>query len=85
VAKFTARNIQLRQGARIVKRHDGEPTPKPPARDDLLDATLAPNCLKTRDLRRFPKNASKQTLLNIAVAAELSLAVRVCSGPADPG
>jgi hypothetical protein len=30
VAKFPARNIQLRQSAHIVKRHDGEPAPVPP-------------------------------------------------------
>jgi hypothetical protein len=31
VAKYPNRNIQLRQGERIIKRHDGEPKPAPPA------------------------------------------------------
>jgi hypothetical protein len=31
VAKYPNRNIQLRQGERIIKRHDGEPKAAPPA------------------------------------------------------
>jgi hypothetical protein len=30
VAKYQRRNIQLRQGARIIKRHDSEPVQLPP-------------------------------------------------------
>jgi hypothetical protein len=30
IARFPAWNIQLRQGAYVVKHHDGEPTPEPP-------------------------------------------------------
>jgi hypothetical protein len=30
VVKYPKRNIALRQGARIIKRHDGEPAPAPP-------------------------------------------------------
>ncbi len=32
VSKYPNRNIALRQGARIIKRHGGEPKPEPPAR-----------------------------------------------------
>jgi hypothetical protein len=31
LAKYPNRNVQLRQGERIIKRHDGEPTTAPPA------------------------------------------------------
>jgi hypothetical protein len=37
VAKFPSRNVQLRHGARIIKRHDGEPKPETP-RDPNLKA-----------------------------------------------
>jgi hypothetical protein len=30
VAKHPLRNIALRQGAQVIKRHDGEPQPEPP-------------------------------------------------------
>jgi hypothetical protein len=30
VAKYPNRNIQLRQGALIIRRNDGEPKPEPP-------------------------------------------------------
>jgi hypothetical protein len=35
VAKFPNRNVQLRHGARIIKRHDGEPKPDPPKDPNL--------------------------------------------------
>jgi hypothetical protein len=35
VAKFPNRNIQLRHGASIIKRHDGEPKPEPPKDPNL--------------------------------------------------
>jgi hypothetical protein len=35
VVKYTLRNIQLRQGAQIIKRHDGEPKPEPPRDPNL--------------------------------------------------
>jgi hypothetical protein len=30
IARYPNRNIALRQGARIIKRHDSEPKPQPP-------------------------------------------------------
>jgi hypothetical protein len=30
IARYPRRNIALRQGARIIKRNDGEPRPEPP-------------------------------------------------------
>jgi hypothetical protein len=30
VVRYPRRNIQLRHGARIIRRHDGEPKPEPP-------------------------------------------------------
>jgi hypothetical protein len=33
--QYPLRNIQLRQGACIIKRHDGEPTPEPPKAPSL--------------------------------------------------
>jgi hypothetical protein len=30
VLRYPKRNVQLRHGARIIQRHDGEPTPPPP-------------------------------------------------------
>jgi hypothetical protein len=35
IVKYPLRNIQLRQGARIIKRHDGEPTPELPKAPSL--------------------------------------------------
>lgn len=37
VLKHPKRNIQLRQGARIIKRHDGEPAPQLPPDPRLPD------------------------------------------------
>ena len=34
-AKYPLRNVQLRHGARVVKRHDGEPKPAPPPDPNL--------------------------------------------------
>jgi hypothetical protein len=35
VAKHPLRNVQLRQGAQVIKRHDGEPQPEPPRDPNL--------------------------------------------------
>jgi hypothetical protein len=35
VVKYPLRNIQLRQGAQTIKRHDGEPRPEPPRDPNL--------------------------------------------------
>jgi hypothetical protein len=35
VAKHPLRNIALRQGAQVIKRHDGEPKPEPPPDPNL--------------------------------------------------
>jgi hypothetical protein len=35
VVKYPLRNIQLRQGAQIIDRHDGEPKPEPPRDPNL--------------------------------------------------
>jgi hypothetical protein len=35
VAKHPNRNIALRRGAQIIKRHDGEPKPEPPRDPNL--------------------------------------------------
>jgi hypothetical protein len=35
IVKYPLRNIQLRQGAQIIKRHDGEPRPEPPRDPNL--------------------------------------------------
>jgi hypothetical protein len=35
VAKHPLRNIALRQGAQVIKRHDGEPKPEPPRDPNL--------------------------------------------------
>ena len=35
VAKHLLRNVQLRQGAQVIKRHDGEPQPEPPRDPNL--------------------------------------------------
>ncbi|MBO0756735.1 MAG: hypothetical protein J2P54_12815 [Bradyrhizobiaceae bacterium] len=35
VVKYPLRNIQLRQGARTIKRHQGEPKPEPPPDPNL--------------------------------------------------
>ena len=35
VTKHPLRNVQLRQGAQVIKRHDGEPQPEPPRDPNL--------------------------------------------------
>jgi hypothetical protein len=35
IARYPNRNIALRQGARIIKRHDGELKPEPPPDPNL--------------------------------------------------
>jgi hypothetical protein len=37
MARYPTRNIFIRQGARILKQHLGEPKPEPPKRGDLAD------------------------------------------------
>jgi hypothetical protein len=35
IVKYPLRNVQLRQGEQIIKRHDGEPKPEPPKDPNL--------------------------------------------------
>ena len=35
IVKYPLRNVQLRHGARVIKRHDGEPKPVPPKDPNL--------------------------------------------------
>jgi hypothetical protein len=35
IVKYPLRNVQLRQGEHIIKRHDGEPKPEPPKDPNL--------------------------------------------------
>lgn len=35
LTRYSKRNVQLRHGSRIVRRHDGEPHPEPPKGPDV--------------------------------------------------
>jgi hypothetical protein len=71
VFKYPKRNIALRQGARIIKRHDGEPAPPPPIepRDPNLKSWSAHLIGgKKMQLLGFVEAVSEATAIGAAVA-----------------
>jgi hypothetical protein len=69
VAKHPDRNIQLRQGTRIIKRHDGEPEPVPSVPVDPNLKSWSVNLIGGRKMQHlgFIHAASETAAIEVAV------------------
>jgi hypothetical protein len=66
IAKYPKRNVQLRHGARIIERHDGEPPPP------LLCSQARP---EPQELVRPPDRGRKMQLLGVIEAVNEAAAL----------
>lgn len=69
VAKFPARNIDLRQGERVVRRHEGEPPKPPPEPVDPNLKSWSVNLISGRKMQHygFVQAASEEAAIEVAV------------------
>jgi hypothetical protein len=68
VFKYPLRNIQLRQGAQIIKRHDGEPRPAPPPDPNLKSWSAHLIAGKKLQLLGYLEAVSEGAAIDAAVA-----------------
>jgi hypothetical protein len=68
VVNYPLRNIQLRQGAQIIKRHDGEPRPEPPPDPNLKSWSAHLIGGKKLQLLGFVEAVSEPAAIEAAVA-----------------
>jgi hypothetical protein len=66
--KYPLRNVQLRQGAHIIKRHDGEPKPEPPKDPNLKSWSAHLIGGKKMQLLGFVEAVSEPAAIETAVA-----------------
>lgn len=69
VAKYPKRNIQLRQGERIIKKHEGDPPKPPPAQPDPNLKNWSVHLIGARKMEHygFVLAADEQTAIEVAV------------------
>jgi len=70
VAKYPNRNIQLRQGERIIRRHDGEPKPEPETPTDPNLKSWSVHLIGGRKMQHLGFVLAGNTESAVAVAAE---------------
>lgn len=67
VARHRRRNLELRQGSEVIRRHDGEPKPEPP-RDPALRSWSAHLIGRKLQLLGFVEAVSQSAAVEAAVA-----------------
>jgi hypothetical protein len=68
IVKYSLRNVQLRQGEHIIKRHDGEPKPEPPKDPNLKSWSAHLISGKKMQLLGFVEAVSEPAAVETAVA-----------------
>jgi hypothetical protein len=68
LVKYPLRNVQLRQGAQIIKRHDGEPRPAPPRDPNLKSWSAHLIGGKKMQLLGFVEAVSEPAAIEAAIA-----------------
>jgi hypothetical protein len=69
IVKYPLRNVQLRQGEHIIKRHDGEPKPEPPKDPNLKSWSAHLIGGKKMQLLGFVEAVSEPAAIETAVAS----------------
>jgi hypothetical protein len=69
IVKYPLRNLQLRQGEHIIKRHDGEPKPEPPKDPNLKSWSAHLIGGKKMQLLGFVEAVSEPAAIETAVAS----------------